>query len=255
VRTIRTLVVDDEPLARDRILMLLRDEPDVEVVGECGDGPSAVDAIERLSPELVFLDVQMPESDAFAVIRSIDPSRAPMFIFVTAYDQYALRAFDVHAVDYLLKPFDRDRFSAAVQHARRQLERQDDGLDRRLRVLIDEKLSTRSGLDRIVVRSGGRIFFLRTEAIDWIEAAGNYLRIHVGSDAHMIRETMNDMETRLDAGRFARIHRSRIVNIDRVKEMQPLANGEYTVILHDGTRLTLSRGFRDKLQARLGKVY
>ena len=253
---IRALVVDDEPLARERVLTLLQQETDVEVVGECSDGGQAVSAIQQHSPDLVFLDVQMPGCDGFEVIQNIGIDRMPMVIFVTAYDQYALRAFEVHALDYLLKPFGKERFRETLKHAREELERQRAGdLGRRLLALVNDVKPEPPRVDRLVVKSGGRVFFLRTEEIDWIEAAGNYVRLHLGSENHLFRETMNRMESRLDTRRFARIHRSRIVNIERIQEMQPWLNGEYAVVLRTGTRLTLSRGYRDKLQEQLGKGF
>ena len=253
---IRALVVDDEPMARDRVLSLLQHEEDVEVVGECGDGTQAVTAIHNQAPDLVFLDVQMPGHNGFEVIEAVGADRMPTVIFVTAYDEYALRAFEVHALDYLLKPFGRDRFQQTLQHARAILERRRAGdLGRRLLALVND-IKTEPGptrLDRLVVKSGGRVFFLRTDQIDWIEAAGNYVRLHLGSEAHLLRETMNSIEARLNPELFFRIHRSHIVNIERIKELQPWFNGEYVVILRTGAKLTLSRGYREKLQDRIGR--
>lgn len=251
---IRTMVVDDEPVARERIVGLLQQEQDIELVGECADGQQAVNAIQQQHPDLVFLDVQMPACDGFSVIRQVGAEHMPAVVFVTAYDEYALRAFEVHAIDYLLKPFGRDRFQQTLQHARQHLERRRAGdLGRRLLALVQDLKPEPQKLDRLVVKSGGRVFFLRTDEIDWIEAAGNYVRLHLGEDSHLFRETMNNMEGRLDTRRFVRIHRSRIVNTDRIKELQPWFNGEYVVVLQNGARLTLSRGYREKLQERLGK--
>jgi two-component system LytT family response regulator len=254
VNKIRALVVDDEPIARERVLSLLHQEEDVEVVAECGDGAQAVSAIQHHTPDLIFLDVQMPGLDAFGVIQAIGAERMPTVIFITAYDEYALRAFEVHALDYLLKPFGRDRFRETLKHARASLERRRAGdLGRRLLALVNDIKPEAPKLDRLVVKSGGRVFFLRTDDLDWIEAAGNYVRLHVGQDGHLLRETMNSIEARLNPETFFRIHRSHIVNIERIKELQPWFNGEYVVILRNGTRLTLSRGYREKLQERLGK--
>jgi two-component system LytT family response regulator len=256
VTKIRTLVVDDEPMARERILSLLTQENDVEVIGECGDGVQAVSVIQQHSPDLVFLDVQMPGCDGFGVIQHIGADRMPTVVFVTAYDEYALKAFEVHALDYLLKPFGKDRFQETLKHAREHLERRRAGdLGRRLLALVHDLKPEPQRLDRLVVKSGGRVFFLRTDEIDWIEAAGNYVRLHLGEESHLFRETMNGMESRLDGRRFARIHRSRIVNTERIKELQPWFNGEYVVILRNGARLTLSRGYREKLQEQLGKSF
>ena len=253
---IRALVVDDEPLARERVLSLLQMETDVEVMGECSDGSQAVSAIQEQSPDLVFLDVQMPGCDGFEVIRNVGADRMPTVIFVAAYDEYALQAFEVHALDYLLKPFGTDRFQQTLRHAREALDRRRAGdLGKRLLALVHDIKPEPQRVERLVVKSGGRVFFLRTDEIDWIEAAGNYVRLHLGAESHLFRETMNRMESRLDGRRFSRIHRSRIVNTERIKEMQPWFNGDYVVILRDGTRLTLSRGYRDKLQQRLGKGF
>jgi two-component system, LytTR family, response regulator len=252
---IRTLIVDDEPMARERVATLLRQEQDVEVIGECEDGPQAVAAIRNQSPDLVFLDVQMPGCSGFDVIRGVGAERMPTVVFVTAYDHYALRAFEVHALDYLLKPFGRDRFQQTLKHAREALDRRIAGdLGRRLLALVhDVKPEQQDRLDRLIVKSGGRVFFVRTDEIDWIEASGNYVRLHLGEEAHLFRETMTHMESRLDGRRFVRIHRSRIVNVERIRELQPWFNGEYVVILRNGTRLTLSRNYRERLQEQLAR--
>jgi two-component system LytT family response regulator len=249
---IRTLIVDDEPMARERVLSLLKQQPDIEVVGECADGAQALSAIERLEPELVFLDIQIPVMDGFGVIRALAPNRIPMVVFTTAYDEYALRAFEVHALDYLLKPFDGPRFLRALERVRERLERQRAGdLGKRLLAMVqDLRPEPAQPPDRLVVKSGGRIFFVRTDEIDWIDAAGNYVRLHVKGEAYLFRETMTAIEARLDQSRFVRVHRSHIVNAERIKELQP-DNGDYTVVLHSGARLPLSRGYRDKLQERI----
>jgi two-component system, LytTR family, response regulator len=255
VTKIRTLVVDDEPMGRERVLSLLQQEDDVEVIGECSDGTQAIAAIQQHAPDLVFLDVNMPGANGFGVIDAVGADRMPNVIFVTAYDEYALKAFEYHALDYLLKPFNRDRFQETLKHARASLERRRAGdLGRRLLALVNDIKPDAPRLERLVVKSGGRVFFLRTDEIDWIEAAGNYVRLHLGDESHLFRETMNRMEGRLDSRRFVRIHRSRIVNSERIKELQPWFNGEYVVILRNGTRLTLSRGYRDRLQDQLGKL-
>lgn len=254
MKKIRTLVVDDEPLARERMTNLLSAEPDIEVVGQCRDGEEAATAIVDHSPDLVFLDVQMPAMNGFEVIDAVGSERMPLVIFVTAYDQHALKAFQVRALDYLLKPFDRDRFQEALQRARTYIQRDETGdIGRRLLALVKDLRRDQPKTDRLVVKSGGRLFFLRTDEIDWIEAAGNYVRLHVGPTSHLLRETMNAIESRLDPEKFFRIHRSRIVNMERIQEMQPWLNGEYAVLLRTGTRLTLSRGYREKLQERLAR--
>ena len=253
---IRAMVVDDEAMARERVVSLLRQEQDIELIGECSDGQQAVNAITSQQPDLVFLDVQMPAVDGFRVIEQVGPEKMPAVVFVTAYDEYAVRAFEVHALDYLLKPFGRERFQQTLQHARTHVERRRAGdLGKRLMALVQDIKPEPQKLDRLVVKSGGRVFFLRTEDIVWIEATSNYVRLHLGEDSHLFRETMNGIEARLDPQRFVRIHRSRIVNSDRIKELQPWFNGEYVVVLQNGTRLTLSRGYREKLQERLGKHF
>ncbi|MBC7910572.1 MAG: response regulator transcription factor [Pyrinomonadaceae bacterium] len=245
---IRTLVVDDEPLARERIKRYLGTEPDIEIVGECANGQEAVEAIESMSPDLLFLDIQMPELDGFGVLEVVGAHKIPAVVFVTAYDKYALRAFDVHALDYLLKPFNRERFRRSLARAREQLEHEKMGqLDQRLLTLLEDLKAEQKYLDRLVVRSVGRVFFLKTDEVDWIEAAGNYVRLHVGREGHLLRETMSRLEAKLNPDKFLRIHRSTLVNIDRIKELQPLFSGDYTVILRDGKQLTLSRSYRDKL--------
>jgi len=254
-RTIRALIADDEPLARERMRSLLGAEQDIEIVGEARDGVETVEAILSQSPDLVFLDVHMPKLDGFEVIQTVGPDRMPAVVFVTAYDQHALRAFEVQALDYLLKPFDSERFQGALRRVRRQIDSRETGdIGQRLLALVrDLRPASQSRTDRLVVKSGGRLYFLRADEIDWIEAAGNYVRLHVGAEGHLLRETMNSIESRLNPEIFFRIHRSHIVNIERIKELQPWFNGEYVVILRNGARLTLSRGYREKLQERLGK--
>lgn len=244
---IRTLIVDDEPLARDRVRRFLRDQKDIEMIGECGNGADAVKTIKSEKPDLVFLDIQMPEKTGFEVIKSIGNATLPTVIFVTAYDQYALQAFEVHALDYLLKPFNKERFHIAVTRAREHIEgRRRGDLDERLVSLIEGIGNEKKYLERLVVKSVGRVFFLKTEEIDYIEAAGNYLKLHVGRDSHMIRETMNGIELKLDPSQFMRIHRSTVVNVDRIKELHPMFSGDYSVILRDGTELALSRNYRER---------
>lgn len=244
---IKTLIVDDEPLARERVRRFLTDENDIEIVGECGNGAEAVKFIKQNKPDLVFLDIQMPEKNGFEVIKSFDEKSVPTVIFVTAFDKYALQAFDVHALDYLLKPFNRERLHRAVIRAREQIENKLRGnLDERLASLIADLRTEKKYLERLVVKSVGRVFFIKTDEIDWIEAAGNYLKLHIGREGHLIRETMNSIEAKLNPDKFLRIHRSTIVNIDRIKELHPMFSGDYSVILRNGTELTLSRNFREK---------
>jgi two-component system LytT family response regulator len=251
VPEIRALIVDDEPLARERIRTLLEADEDVEVVGECSNGKEALVALEERTPDLVFLDVQMPDLDGFGVLAAADPDKLPAVIFVTAYDKYAVDAFEVHALDYILKPFDRDRFRKALDRAKARLGDARE-LDLRLVSLLEELQDKKRHLKRFVIKSGGRILFVRTEEIDWIEAAGNYVELHVGKDSHLLRETMNKLESRLDSKTFIRIHRRTIVNLDRIKQFEGVSHGEYVVVLKDGTRLASSRGYREALQRLLG---
>jgi two-component system LytT family response regulator len=247
--TLRALIVDDEELARRGIRSRLERAGDVEVVAECRNGREAVDAIRRHAPDLVFLDVQMPGKDGFDVVASVGAGALPHVIFVTAYDRYALRAFEVHALDYLLKPIDDDRFDAALARARDALARERDGaLGRRLASLLGEVGRGGERPERFVVRSGGRVVFVRAAEIDWVEAAGDYVSLHVGKRAWLLRETMTSIERKLDPERFARIHRSTIVNVERIAEMRSYDNGEYLVRLADGTELKLSRTHRAALQ-------
>jgi two-component system LytT family response regulator len=251
---IRTLVVDDEPTARSHVVALLRDEADVEVIGECSTGVEALVAIERSSPDLLFLDVQIPELDGFEVLRALGASRVPAVVFVSAVDEYALRAFEVRAVDYLLKPFSVDRFRSAVAHARAQLtHRHATTIGRQILDLLPEIRRVSPGRDRVLVKASGRIYFVRAADIDWCEAAGNYVRLHVGQQTHLVRDTMAHVEADLDPAQFVRIHRSAIVNVDRIQELQSTFGGEYVVMLRGGTRLTLSRGYREGLQSKLGR--
>ncbi len=253
---IRTLVIDDEPLARERLRKLLEAEPDVEVIDECRNGIEALAAIAKHKPDLLFLDVQMPELDGFGVIAALEEP-VPAVIFVTAFDRFALKAFEVHALDYLLKPFDRERFQKALERARKLVQQRQSGdLSHRLSSLIGDLKTEKTEpkyLDRLAVKTEGRVLFFKTEDIDWIEAADNYVSIHIGAEEHLHRETMSSLETKLSPTRFIRISRSTIVNIERIKEMQPMFHGDYVVILKNGTRLNLSRNYREKLNHILGK--
>lgn len=279
----RVLIVDDEALARQRVRRLLQNEADVEVVGEAESGREAVQMIESLRPDLVCLDVQMPELDGFGVLRALEGESVPMVLFITAYDEHAQRAFDVHAVDYVLKPVDADRFRAAFDRARTQrahavaaerlgellatVRRLADGTapDVRADAATGGLTAGANGAagaanaaangrfaSRILVKQDGRMFFVKTTDIDWIEADRNYVRLHVGKEAHTIRERISHLEETLDPRLFARIHRSTIVNLNRVREMQQWFSGDYVVILEDGTRLRLSRHYRDRVEQQVG---
>lgn len=249
--TIRVLIADDEPLARERIRDLLGGESDVELAGESGDGETAVRDILRLKPDVLFLDIQMPGLDGFGVLEAVADEHLPCTVMVTAYDRYAVRAFEANAMDYLLKPFCRDRFQETMRRVRARVAEGGNGMDRQLQALLEAVHRPRT-VDRLVVKHAGRVFFVRTSDIDYLQAAGNYVRLHVGKDEHLVRETMNSLESKLDQERFARIHRSTIVNIERIKELQPAFHGDYVVILRTGAHLTLSRGYRARVEQRLG---
>jgi two-component system LytT family response regulator len=250
----KALIVDDEPISRRRLRRLLALEPECELAGECGNGREAVQSLEREKIDILFLDVQMPEMDGFEVVHAIARSH-PLIIFTSAYDEYALRAFEVHAFDYLLKPFDRRRFRESVQRARTQLTQAQPTkttlADDRILQLFENLSGARAAPDRIAIRNNGRVIFLKLGEIDWIEAADNYVCLHCGKDTHILRETMSELEARLDPVRFIRVHRSAIVNLDCVKELHPWFRGDYRVMLNDGTELTLTRNHREKLESRL----
>src|SRR5215471_1856561 len=260
---IKALIVDDEPIARRNLRALLGGYPEVELIGECGSGAEAIRMIRASAPDLLFLDVQMPGMNGFEVLKQIDLGIIPAVIFVTAYDQYALKAFDVQALDYLLKPFDDERFAQAIGRARMQLEqRATAGLKERLRALLEgEGEGEREGKpasilppnyeEKFLIKSASRIFFLRAEEIDWIEASDYYVSLHAGGQTHVLRRTMAEMEARLDPDRFCRIHRSTIVNISRVSEVQTRPAGEYVVVLGDKTELRLSRSRKEQIERLL----
>ena len=244
---IRTLIVDDEPLARRKIREFLKGDPEINVVGECGNGLEAVAALRACGPDLVFLDVQMPDMDGFAVLDALRRERLPFVIFVTAYDKYAVRAFEVRALDYLLKPFHRERFGRATERAKTQIRAQAGELTSQIRELLEELRGQPKYLDRVIIKSGGAVFFLKTKEIDWISAEENYVRLHCGKTSYLLRERISNLEQQLDPARFRRIHRSTIVNIDRIQKLHPHAHGDYQVMLYDGTELMLSRGYRERL--------
>jgi two-component system LytT family response regulator len=251
---IRVLVADDQPMARERLISLLSAEPGVELAGSAASGPEAVNCIRDTSPDLVFLDLQMPGMDGFKVIEEVGVDRMPPTVFVTAYDEYAVRAFEVQAIDYLLKPFGRQRFQSALARARRYLERERQGeMAGRLAELLRTGRAPGSNGERILVKSGGRISFVDVDSIDWVEAEGNYVRLHAGDQVHLMRDTMSALIDRIGSQRFFRIHRSRIVNVKRVKELLIAGGGDYQVVLWNGTKLGLSRLYRDALQEQLSR--
>jgi two-component system LytT family response regulator len=250
---IRVLIVDDEPIARRGIRQQLRGEADLEVIGECGDGAAAIEAITELAPDLVFLDIQMPEVGGFDVVEAIGVARMPAVVFVTAYDEHALRAFDVHAVDYVLKPIDRHRFRTAVERARRrlahapgqQLEERELSLDRRIAAALGELgRPAHDYAKRLAIKGDGRVILVDVDEVDRLETAGNYVEVHSGARHHLVRETMASLEARLEPARFVRVSRSSIVNSDRVRELQPMFNGDFVVVLRDGTKVAGSRRYR-----------
>lgn len=254
--TLRVVVADDEPIGRHRLVRLLQGEPETDVVAACADGAEAVEAIRQHAPDVVLLDIQMPHLDGFEVVAALGDAHQPAIIFVTAHDQYAVRAFEVHAFDYLLKPVDRDRLRAAVDRALSTGDRAPRAsISSRVLALLEE-LNARDrarGRDRLVVRTPERAIFLRTETIDWIEAAGKFVHLHVGRTVHALRESMAELEQELDSARFLRISRSVIVNLDRIQEVQPWFQGDYVLILTDGTRLTSTRGYRENMRRLLGR--
>jgi two-component system LytT family response regulator len=234
---------------------MLAQHADVEIVGDAANGREAISAIRERGPDLVFLDVQMPEMDGFAMLDALEAREMPLVVFVTAYDQYALRAFEVYALDYLLKPFDRQRFNKALQRAKSRLHPEKSSeINQRTLALLEELKAQASHMERFIIKSGGRAFFLKIEEIDWIEAEGKYVRLHVGKESYLLREAISSLESQLDPKRFPRIHRSTIVNIDRIRELQPWFHNEYRVILRDGTQLMLSRSCRKKLGELMGSA-
>jgi len=272
-RKIRALVVDDESLAREALLVMLNGDPEIEVIAECRNGKEAVTVIRGQSPDVVFLDIQMPEMDGFQVVEEVGVREMPVTIFVTAYDKHALRAFEAHALDYLLKPFDHDRFNTALRRAKSFVRQQKLGELSESLFAVLQDLKSKTGespsgtgnrrperaahqepLDRVGIKSGGRIYFLKTEEIDWVEGAGDYLTLHSGSRTHLIRETMGNFHAKLDPQKFLRIHRSTIVNIERIKDIRPLYKGEYVITLTSGISLKTSRGYRRELQQLLDEA-
>lgn len=255
MKKIRVLIVDDEPLAREGIRMRLEPAPDIEIMGECRNGREAVAAILRDTPDLVFLDIQMPRMDGFAVIEAVGAQRMPHVIFVTAYDEHALRAFEVHALDYLLKPIDGARFAEALARARDRIRGKNlEAIAAQLQQMMSALKGEKDYLEHVSIKSAGRILLLGVDEIDWIEAADNYVQVHVGPASHLLLATMNRLETRLNPQQFLRIHRSIIVNLKRIKELHPMFHGEFRVILQDNTQLTSGRSYSKNLQKLLNNL-
>jgi two-component system LytT family response regulator len=250
--TLRIVIADDEPLVRERVCTLLDARTDFTLAAVCEDGASALCAIQEQRPDLALLDVQMPELDGFEVVDALPPEDRPAVIFITAYDEYAVRAFAINAIDYLLKPLEPARFHEALDRARARRTDHGPGTPQpELTALLKEVRALRGYGERLVVRDGQRVSFVRAADIDWIEAVGNYVRLHLGSASQLMRESMKSIEARLDPARFARIHRSAIVNVDRIAHVEPHFHGEYLVTLHDGTRLTSSRSYSDRIRVLL----
>lgn len=251
---LRVLIVDDEPVARRRIRRLLRADRDVDVVGEAADGAAAVQAIAEKQPDLVFLDVQMPELDGFGVLKRLGPASTPGVVFVTAFDQYALRAFEVHAVDYLLKPFTRERLLDAIARVRETRQAGERRADPRLAALLEELTERPRFLRRLPARAGSRIVLIDAGEIDWLQAADNYVLVHAGGREYLMRETLTRLEGELDPHEFVRIHRSVLVRFDRIGDLVPTVHGDYRVTLKNGVQLTLSRTYRDRVERALKRA-
>lgn len=247
-KRIRTVVVDDEPLACKRLEKLLKEDEEIELISLCANGEEAIKQINEEQPDLVFLDIQMPEINGFDVLQNIDQEKIPLIIFVTAYDEYALKAFEVHALDYLMKPFKKERFFESLNRAKKALKKNNRAvINNKIENLLEFLKPARGSLSRILVKSSGRYFFLKTTDIDWIESAGNYVRIHSGGNNYLIRETMINMEKKLDSDTFFRIHRSTIINVNKVKELEQWFHGDYQVIMYNEEKLTMSRNYKELL--------
>jgi two-component system LytT family response regulator len=253
---IRTLIIDDVHLARERLKRCLAGEPEVQIVGECDNGTHAVESIRALSPDLIFLDVQMPALDGFGVLEVLKGERVPVVVFVTAYNEYAIQAFDVNALDYLLKPVDCARLSKAVERAKAHLARPAPGdeLASRFRAMLEDIKAGSKYLKRLTIKLTGHTILLPTDEIDWIESYGNYLKVHAGRESHLIRGTMQSLEAKLHPETFVRVHRSAIVNIEKIKEIYPRSNGDQDLVLKNGQQLMLSRKYRDRFFAALGDL-
>jgi two-component system, LytTR family, response regulator len=244
LKSLRALIIDDELPARKKLAMLMREEADIEIVGQCANGLEAIAAIEEQHPDVIFLDIQMPGLNGFEMLEALGSDNLPFVVFVTAYDEYAVKAFEVHALDYLLKPFDRSRLQDCLARVRKQQHSTSPNLHELL-----EQFRPKEYLSRFVVKTRGRVLLLKIDDVDSLEASGNYVELHSGKQSYLVRETLNDVERKLDPQRFARVHRSTIVNVDRIQELQPWSHGDFIVVLKDGVKLRLSRRYRQNLKA------
>jgi two-component system LytT family response regulator len=256
VPTMRTVIADDECLSRKKLLILLSSEEGINVAAECLDGKQAVEAVRLHKPDLLFLDIEMPDLNGFEVLEQISKEHLPVIIFTTAYDHYAIRAFEAHALDYLLKPFNQVRLHHSLERARAELlKSHEQNVQARLLDMLNTTRPEPKPLRRLVIKTAGRVVFLELNEIDWIEAAANYVRIHAGKDAYLLREGIGTMSAKLDSGRFVRIHRSFIVNINRIRELQPCENGDFIAVLRNGKELSCSRGCRSEVQRLIDGSY
>jgi two-component system LytT family response regulator len=256
IPTMRTVIADDECLSRKKLLILLSSEEGINVAAECLDGKQAVEAVRLHKPDLLFLDIEMPDLNGFEVLEQISKEHLPVIIFTTAYDHYAIRAFEAHALDYLLKPFNQVRLHHSLERARAELVKShEQNVQARLLDMLNTTRPEPKPLRRLVIKTAGRVVFLELNEIDWIEAAANYVRIHAGKDAYLLREGIGTMSAKLDSGRFVRIHRSFIVNINRIRELQPCENGEFIAVLRNGKELSCSRGCRSEVQRLIDGSY
>lgn len=252
MKKIKTLIVDDESLAREKLAIFLQEEDDFEIVNQCTNGLEALELLQQFSPDLLFLDIQMPEMDGMELLRNIDVQKIPCIILVTAYDHYAIKAFEYHALDYLLKPFDRERFQLTLGRVKEQMVLHQQGThNHQLLNYLKESLPNEKHLEKVVVKDGGKIFFVKTKDIEWVESAGNYLKLHVGKNVHMIRETMNAFEQKLNPQEFVRVHRSSLVNIEAIDNLEGWGNTEFIITLQSGHKVQSGRSYYSSIRQKL----